>query len=280
MNHLKRWLSSLNMSWRNVLLLAVGAGLYTGLINQVPALQNTSFTDIAVTYEVWVVFAILIAVRCRTALESAGKIFCFFLISQPLCFLAEIPMIGSAQAYYYFQLWLPKILLTFPGGFAAFYLQKDNLVGALLAAAAAAFEAVFLAGYGLGLLFNFPRHLLTVLFCLVTILCLIVLQTGRKSFRILIAAAALVSAVWYGLQMTETQAVLTEQLPAGYEDGTLSVQDGSYAVIDGETGYFYYYYKPFSARDNVLTFTDSAGSTITFHVIREGSSLRLEQQEK
>ena len=42
------------MTWKSVLLFAFCAGVYTGLINQVPFLKNTSFTDIAVSYEVWI----------------------------------------------------------------------------------------------------------------------------------------------------------------------------------------------------------------------------------
>lgn len=45
------------MTWRIVCGFAVIIGLYVGVINQIPILHDTSFQDIAVTLEWWVLFA-------------------------------------------------------------------------------------------------------------------------------------------------------------------------------------------------------------------------------
>ena len=52
----------LHLNWLHICLFAVTIGIYVGIINQVPFLYNTSFRDIAITYEWWVLFAVLIGV--------------------------------------------------------------------------------------------------------------------------------------------------------------------------------------------------------------------------
>ena len=89
-------------SWLKTIIFALAAGAYTGTINQIPVLQNTSFDDIAVTYEAWVLFGTLIAINCKKPLEAGLKVFVFFLISQILCFTVEIPTLGFSQSYFYF----------------------------------------------------------------------------------------------------------------------------------------------------------------------------------
>lgn len=63
MTKLRNLFGNINMTWLKVIIFSVIAGVYTGLINQVPFLSNTSFTDIAVSFECWIVFAIFIIVN-------------------------------------------------------------------------------------------------------------------------------------------------------------------------------------------------------------------------
>lgn len=267
------------MNWKRLLVFALLAGAYTGLINQVPALAGTSFRDIAVSYEVWVFFAVVIAVSCKKPLESAAKVFVFFLISQAVCFLVEIPALGWSQAYIYFRMWFVQILLTFPGGYAAYYCKKDNWFGALLCLAGAAFEAIFLTYYAAACLTAFPKHLLTVLFCLFMIFCFAFVLVKKKSFRILVLAGAAVTVCLYSVQMSCSESSISQQLPTGCDSYALQINDGSRVEIDAASGTFTYYYNPARAQDNVLTFTGKDGSTMVYQVIKDGSMVRLEAQE-
>ena len=91
------------MGWLAVILFAVVAGAYTGIVGFIPASEGTSFKDIAISYEWWVIFAVVIASNCTKSWESALKIFVFFLISQPLCFIVEVVFgLSVDQALYYY----------------------------------------------------------------------------------------------------------------------------------------------------------------------------------
>ncbi|MBQ0110502.1 MAG: hypothetical protein KBS41_01045, partial [Oscillospiraceae bacterium] len=87
MQKINKLFGNINMSWLRVIIFALISAVYTALINQVPLLKNTSFTDIAVGFECWVLFAIIIIVNCRKWWEASLKTFVFFLISQPLIYL-------------------------------------------------------------------------------------------------------------------------------------------------------------------------------------------------
>ena len=121
------------MTWPVVCAFAAIIGIYVGVINQIPILYDTSFRDIAVSYEWWVLFAVLIVSNCKNAKEAGLKCLVFFLISQPVIFLVELPTIGLDKAlYYYIKIWLPITMLTLPGGAIAFFAKKQNALGAVI----------------------------------------------------------------------------------------------------------------------------------------------------
>lgn len=177
MNKVKNLFGNIHMSWLKVIIFAVITGVYTGLINQVPFLEDTSFRDIAVTYEWWVLFAIIVVVNCTRSWEAALKCFVFFLISQPVVFLVEVPTIGFDKAFYYYRaFWLTSTLLTLPGGFIAYFCKKQNPIGAIILGIGNAIVAVMGVGYVGAMVAHFPFHLLTTLFCIaeviITTLCI------------------------------------------------------------------------------------------------------------
>ena len=132
---MERIFGKLKMSWLFVILFAVIAGVYTGAVMLIPFLENTSFQDIGISYEWWVVFAVIIVVNCKKSWEAMLKCFVLFLISQPLVYLVEV-LFGTLSAemamYYYRSIWLPMTFLTLPGGFIAFYCKKQNALGAVV----------------------------------------------------------------------------------------------------------------------------------------------------
>ena len=91
MKYIKKLFGEVNMTWPKVIIFAVVTAIYTALINQVPFLKDTSFRDIAISFECWILFAIIIIVNSKSGLDSALKTFVFFLISQPLIYLIEVP---------------------------------------------------------------------------------------------------------------------------------------------------------------------------------------------
>ncbi len=89
MDKLKKLFGGINLTWSKLIIFAVIAGVYTAVMALIPALEYTSFNTITVTFEVWVLFGILIIMNSRSNLDSALKCFVFFLISQPLVYLIQ-----------------------------------------------------------------------------------------------------------------------------------------------------------------------------------------------
>ncbi|MCQ2439663.1 MAG: hypothetical protein MJ074_07860 [Oscillospiraceae bacterium] len=70
---MKRLFGDMKMSWLTVILFAVAAGVYTGVMMLIPALADTSFQDIGISYEWWVIFAVIIVVNCGKSWEAMLK---------------------------------------------------------------------------------------------------------------------------------------------------------------------------------------------------------------
>lgn len=189
MKKLSAAFGTLPMTWPVVCAFAAIIGIYVGVINQIPILYDTSFRDIAVTYEWWVLFAVLIVSNCKNAKEAGLKCLVFFLISQPVIFLVELPSIGLDKVlYYYTKIWLPITLLTLPGGAIAFFAKKQNVLGAVILGIGNTIVALMGVSYFLKLYSAFPRHLLTVVSCAAIIAVLLMGMQQKWKTRFLSAA--------------------------------------------------------------------------------------------
>lgn len=179
----------LPMTWPIVCGFAVIIGVYVGIINQIPILHDTSFQDIAVTLEWWVLFAVLIVSNCKSVWEAGLKCLVFFLISQPVIFLVELPTIGLDKAlYYYTGIWLPVSLLTLPGGAIAFLAKRQNVLGAAILGVGNTIVALMGVSYFQQILKVFPRHLLTVASCAAIVAVTILGMQKKRRTRLLSAA--------------------------------------------------------------------------------------------
>jgi hypothetical protein len=158
------------MGWLAVILFAVAAGAYTGIVGSIPAAEGTSFKDIAISFEWWVIFAVVIASNCTKSWESALKIFVFFLISQPLCFIIEVVFgLSVDQALYYCSIWGPVTLLTLPGGFIAYYINRQNVFGSVILGLGNSIQAFLGIAYIIQMLGNPPYHLLSAIVCFASV---------------------------------------------------------------------------------------------------------------
>ena len=190
------------MSWIHVIVFAVVAGAWTAAMNMIPITEGTSFRDIAITYEWWLIFAFIIAANCKKSWECALKIFVFFLISQPLIFGLEVVFGGlDAQlAYYYiYSNWGPKIIMTLPGGFIAFFINKQNWLGAIILGLGNAIQAIMGVAYIGEMMKNFPFHILSVIVSFASIFIMAWCIQKEKKFRIAsLVVTALVCAMVIG----------------------------------------------------------------------------------
>lgn len=155
----------LNITWPKLIIFAVIMGLYTALMAMfVP--DGNSFHDIAVTPEWWVLPAILIIVNSKKPLEAALKTFVFFLISQPLVYLFQVPFNSVGWGLFgYYKYWFLITLLTFPGAFLGWYVKKDKWYSALILSVMTVYLAYAGFNYAANLPDNFPDHLLSIIYC-------------------------------------------------------------------------------------------------------------------
>jgi len=172
------------MNWGRVLLLSFLAGAYTGVVMLIPALKDSSFQDIGILEDRWVVLALLIVSNCEKPTEAGAKCFVFFLLSQPLVYLVEI-LFGSLTPAlaltYYKNTWLPMTILTLPGGALAWYAKKDSVFGALVLSVGNLIQLLLGLYYAISAFISFPHHLYSALFCFASMGILsFTLQRERK----------------------------------------------------------------------------------------------------
>ena len=138
MNKIKKAIEDFDLSWKRLIIFAVLAAVYTAIMAVYTAIMailkitnNTSFKDITVTFEVWILFGIFIIMKSKSAKDSALKCFVFFLISQPLVYLFQVPFEGFG-IFGYYPKWFIWTLLTVPMGFLGYYMKEDKWWGLLI----------------------------------------------------------------------------------------------------------------------------------------------------
>ena len=171
MEKIKNLFGKINLTWKKLIIFAILAGIYTAVMAILPITNNTSFEDITISFEVWILFGIFIIMNSKSAKDSALKCFVFFLISQPLVYLIQVPFASMGWGLLgYYRYWFIWTILTIPMGFIGYYMKKDKWWGLLILT-----PMLLLLGehYGkfLGeIIYNFPYHLLSTLFCIITLL--------------------------------------------------------------------------------------------------------------
>ncbi|MBR0480423.1 hypothetical protein IJJ46_01180 [Candidatus Saccharibacteria bacterium] len=187
---LKKLFGGLDFTWPRLIIFAVIMGIYTALVAMI-APDGSSFHDIAVTTEWWVLPAILIIVNTKSPLESALKTFVFFLISQPLVYLCQVPFNDMGWGLFgYYRYWFMVTLLTFPAAFVGWFIKKDKWYSALILSAMTALLVFTGVNYVIGLKDNFPNHLLSIIYCFGIIPVFIFGIFKEKKTRIISAIVA------------------------------------------------------------------------------------------
>ena len=190
---LRKLFGGIRMTWPRLILFAVICGIVTALIALLVP-EGNSVRQIAVTFEAWIVLAIIIVVNCEKPLEAACKTFVFFLVSQPLVYLIQVPFSSMGwKLFGYYKYWFLWTLATFPGGFIAWYIRRDDWIGAVIHSVALAALIMIGAGYLKQLIGNFPQYLLATLFCFGVVPVLILGIHRRKAARLTASVIAAVA---------------------------------------------------------------------------------------
>ncbi len=237
------------MGWPVVILYAVGTAILTSLFLIVPVFKDTSFERMGATLEAWVFFAVIVMANCKKPLESALKTFVFFLVSQPLIYLFQVPFSWQGWGLFsYYKYWFILTLATFPAALAGWFITKKNWLSVLIFAPVFALLGYTVAESGSQCIRNFPHLLVTCLFCVLQIVLYIyVFFPGilQKLVGLLVPVIVVV-VMTFTLPQVDLQA--TEQLPGeavfSEEGSTVEVEDDSICgvqLVSPEEGTVYLY---------------------------------------
>lgn len=160
-----------NLTWTKLIIFAVIVGIYAALMAIIPVFKDTSFNTIVVTFEVWILFGILIIMNSKSNKDAALKCFVFFLISQPIIYLLQVPFSWQGWGLFkYYKYWFIWTILCLPMGYIGYYMKKNKWWGYLIL-----FPMILLTGHSYMtylsyIPFTFPKYILISLFCIVAII--------------------------------------------------------------------------------------------------------------
>ena len=167
---MKKLFGGIDLTWKKLIIFAILAGIYTAVMAMLPIVKDTSFSDLTVTFEVWILFGIFIIMNSKSAKDSALKCFIFFLISQPLVYLIQDVINGSMLFKTYYKYWFMWTIGCLPMGFIGYYMKKDKWWGLLILTPILLLLGEEFGRYLSKTMFSFPRHILTTIFCLSTLI--------------------------------------------------------------------------------------------------------------
>ncbi len=193
---MKKIFGELNLTWLKVIISAIVIGVAVGLINCVPKLFDTSFRDPAIYFSFWILCGIFIIMNAKNNLDSALKCFVFFLISQPLIYLVEVPFVRQGWGIFgYYKYWFIWTILCLPMGYIGHYMKKDKWWGLIILLPMMALLAYEASGYLNGLIYSFPHHLLSYLFAVCSLIIYPLFIFGNKFNRIAGTIIGVIAAV-------------------------------------------------------------------------------------
>ena len=166
MKTLRKLFGGIDLTWPKVIASAVIAGVITGVIAFLPVFQYTSFHAITVSMEVWILFGIILIMNSKSNVDSALKCFVFFLISQPLVYLVQVPYSALGWGIFgYYRYWFIWTVLCLPMGYIGYYMKKGKWWGYLILLPMIILTAFSYSTYFADYLFCMPRYILICLFC-------------------------------------------------------------------------------------------------------------------
>lgn len=200
MERIRRLFGGLNLTWNRLAIFAVASGVYTGVMAMLPAVRDTSFHDIAMTFEWWVLFGVMIIMNSASSKDAAAKCFVFFLISQPLVYLVQAPFHPEGlRLFRYYPGWFVWTLLTVPMGYIGYMMKRERWWALLILTPVLVFLGFHYEGFLSATASSFPRHLLSAAFCAATMivypLCLFDVRRLRRIGLIISVVILLVMTV-------------------------------------------------------------------------------------
>ena len=181
---MKKIFGEINLTWPKLIIMAIILGVYTAIMAMLPIAKDTSFSDLTVSFEVWIFLGIFIIMNSKSPKDSALKCFIFFLISQPLVYLVQDIIKHSNLFNTYYRFWILWTIACIPMGFIGYYMKKDKWWGLLILIPMLLLTGEMCAGYLSDTMFSFPRHLLTTIFCMAALIIYPLAIFNNKKIKI------------------------------------------------------------------------------------------------
>ena len=266
-------------------------GVYTALMAIIPQLRYTSFHTITATLEVWIFIGILIIMNAESPKDSALKCFVFFLISQPLIYLLQVPFSWQGWGLFrYYGFWFGLTVLCLPMGYIGYFIKKDKWWGYLILLPMILLTAGSYASYLRTFTFYAPKYLLICLFCAGAMILYPLALFGDK--RIRAVGAAVSGAILVGLTVLVMlnpytySTELTGSIDGNpvTEDYKVSLKDGRFGDVSirrAEPGGPYLIHADFKkAGKTVLTVETPEGETKEYELTIEMNTYKLNEIKK
>ena len=190
----------IDMTYKKVILFAISVAIFSAAMLVIPFTIHTSLSNVGTYLESWILFALIIIMNCKKPLEAGIKTFLFFLISQPLIYLLQVPFSSLGwQIFMFYPQWFYITLVTFPGAMIAFYVKKDNILSGVILGVATGFLTFQGIYFICEMLNHFPHNLLSFIYCFVLIFVFILTLLKKKTNRIIaftITGICLLASIW------------------------------------------------------------------------------------
>ena len=196
---MKKIFGGINLSWKIVIISAIILGVSVGLLNSIPALKDTTITDVATYFDFWIFCGIFIIMNAKSNKDSALKCFIFFLISQPLIYLVEVPFSHLGwQLFRYYKYWFIWTILTIPMGYIGYYIKKDKWYGLLIL-----LPMLILLGMGVNtslssFIYSFPHHLINLVFVILSLIIYPLVLFNNKKIKYIGLGISIILIIFFG----------------------------------------------------------------------------------
>ncbi len=215
---MKKIFGEINLTWKKIIISAVLIGIAVGLLNSIPSLFDTTITDIATYFDFWILCGILIIMNSKSNKESALKCFVFFLISQPLIYLVEVPFSHLGwQLFGYYKYWFIWTLLTIPMGYIGYYMKKNKWYSLLILIPILILLSTSIETSLGGLIYAFPHHLINLVFVVLTLIIYPIAIFDNKYLKYIGLAISIILITYFGSKPIITKPVYETDIKCSSE---------------------------------------------------------------
>ena len=194
---MKKLFGGINLTWKNLIIFSIVVAIYTALMATLPFTKDTSFRDIAILLEWWIVFGIIIISNSKSPMDSALKCFVFFLISQPLIYLIQVPFSHMGwKLFSFYKYWFLWTLACFPMGYIGYYIKKKNVISMIILLPMIIALVYLGEGYLKQAIDVFPHHLLSAIFCFVSAISIVLILFDKWLYKIILIIIAVLTFIY------------------------------------------------------------------------------------